>query len=56
MITWHKETLIHANIDKIWTLFNIENLSKIMPQVVFTTIVNKEPNIVGSTYRQVYKV
>jgi hypothetical protein len=54
---WTKEIEIDAPIEKIWGLFDgsLENLQKIMPQVVGNTPVKVTEEGVGSIYRQQYK-
>lgn len=55
MISWNEEILIPVNIDLIWTLFDIENMQRIMPQVVETKVLEKKEAIIGSTYEQTYQ-
>jgi hypothetical protein len=54
---WTKEIEIDAPIEKIWGLFDgsLENMQKIMPQVVGNTPVKVTEEGVGSIYRQRYK-
>jgi hypothetical protein len=54
---WTKEIEIDAQIEKIWGLFDgsLENIQKIMPQVVGQTPVKITEEGVGSIYRQQYK-
>lgn len=55
MIKWEEERVIPANIEVIWNLFEIENLSRIMPGVVETKVLEKKEGVVGSTYQQKYR-
>ncbi|MDQ6418144.1 SRPBCC family protein [Paenibacillus sp. LHD-117] len=55
MIEWHQERNISVNIEKIWTLFQLENIQRIMPNVVEMKVLEKKPGVVGSTYEQKYK-
>jgi hypothetical protein len=54
---WTKEIEIDAPIEKIWGLFDgsLENMQKIMPQVIGNTPVKVTEEGVGSIYRQQYK-
>jgi hypothetical protein len=57
MKEWTKEIEIDAPIEKIWSLFDgsLENMQKIMPQVVGNTPVKVTEEGVGTIYRQQYK-
>lgn len=55
MITWKEETIIEANIETIWNLFELEYIQRIMPQVVENEVIERKEGIVGSKYRQKYK-
>jgi hypothetical protein len=54
---WTKEIEIDAPIEKIWALFDgsLENMQKIMPQVISLKPVKVTEEGVGSIYRQQYK-
>jgi hypothetical protein len=54
---WTKEIEIDAPIEKIWALFDgsLENMQKIMPQVISNKPVKVTEEGVGSIYRQQYK-
>jgi ligand-binding SRPBCC domain-containing protein len=53
---WTTELEINAPIEKVWTLFeNLENMQKIMPQVIEHKPVKITDEKVGSIYRQKYK-
>jgi uncharacterized membrane protein len=57
MKQWSKSIEINAPIEKVWELFDgsIENMQKIMPQVVENTPVKITADKVGSIYSQKYK-
>lgn len=57
MKTWSKEIEIHAPIEKVWELLDgsLENMQKIMPQVLENKPVKVTDEKVGSIYRQKYK-
>ncbi|OUM85520.1 MAG: hypothetical protein BAA01_10335 [Bacillus thermozeamaize] len=57
MRQWTKEMEIDAPIERVWKLFDgsLENMRKIMPQVVEHQPVKITEEGVGSVYRQKYK-
>jgi len=57
MKKWTKEIEINAPIEQVWELFNgsLENMQKIMPQVIMNTPIKLTENQIGSIYRQQYK-
>ena len=57
MKQWSKEIEINAPIEEIWMLFNgtLENMQKIMPQVVANDPIKVTDDMVGSVYLQKYK-
>lgn len=55
MMTWSERVIIPVNIELVWNLFNIENLQKIMPEVVETKILEIKNGVVGSSYEQTYR-
>nr|WP_066256245.1 SRPBCC family protein [Neobacillus drentensis] len=57
MKEWSKEIKINAPIDQVWGLLNgsVEDMQKIMPQVVDHQPVKVTTEGVGSIYRQKYK-
>lgn len=55
MLTWKETIIIPANIETIWHLFDIEQMQRIMPQVIDMRVIDKKPGVVGSTYEQTYK-
>jgi hypothetical protein len=55
MIQWKEETIIVANIEKVWSLFFDENIKKIMPKVEEHTIIEKTEVEVGAKHQQKYR-
>lgn len=57
MKTWTKDIEINAPIEKVWQYLDgsLEDMQKIMPQVVGNTPVKITEEKVGSVYRQQYK-
>jgi hypothetical protein len=55
MIQWKEETVIEANIEKVWSLFFDENIKKIMPKVEEHTIIEKTEVEVGAKHQQKYR-
>lgn len=55
MLTWKETIIIPANIETIWHLFDIDQMQRIMPQVIDMRVIDKKPGVVGSTYEQTYK-
>ncbi|QCT74070.1 SRPBCC family protein [Macrococcoides canis] len=55
MLTWKETMIIPANIETIWHLFDIDQMQRIMPQVIDMRVIDKKPGVVGSTYEQTYK-
>lgn len=55
MIQWKDEIIIQANIEKVWSLFDEENITRIMPKVVEHKLVEKHDGEIGSKYQQKYK-
>ncbi|WP_345239317.1 SRPBCC family protein [Pontibacillus salipaludis] len=55
MIKWHEERIIPVNIEVIWRLFEIENLQRIMPNVIENKVIERKEGVVGTTYQQKYK-
>lgn len=57
MKTWTKNIEINAPIEHVWKFFNgsLEDMQKIMPQIVENTPVKFTEEVVGSVYRQKYK-
>lgn len=54
---WSTEIEINAPIEQVWKLFDgpLENMQKIMPQVVENTPITIKDGMVGSVYLQKYK-
>ncbi|MGM0843446.1 MAG: SRPBCC family protein [Bacillota bacterium] len=55
MIQWREETMIAVNIEKVWSLFQEENMHKIMPKVIENTPVHLTEEVTGSKYQQTYQ-
>ncbi|RXZ77619.1 SRPBCC family protein [Paenibacillaceae bacterium] len=57
MKQWSREIEINTPIEHVWSYFNgsLEQMQKIMPQVVENTPVKITEEVVGSIYRQKYK-
>ncbi|WP_134701102.1 SRPBCC family protein [Ammoniphilus sp. YIM 78166] len=57
MKEWTKEMEIQAPIEEVWKLFDgsLENMQKIMPQVVEHKPIKITEEGVGTVYRQTYK-
>lgn len=56
MKQWTKEIEINAPIECVWKLFNsLEDMQKIMPQVIDHKPIKVTDEKVGSVYRQKYK-
>jgi hypothetical protein len=56
MKQWTKEIEINAPIESVWKLFNsLEDMQKIMPQVIDNKPIKVTDEKVGSVYRQKYK-
>ncbi|MFJ8065518.1 SRPBCC family protein [Psychrobacillus sp. NPDC096426] len=55
MLTWHKEITIQAPIETIWNLFDLDQIQRIMPNVVEHKPLEIKEGVVGSTYEQTYK-
>ncbi|WP_042142287.1 SRPBCC family protein [Paucisalibacillus sp. EB02] len=57
MKEWTREIEINAPIDQVWKLFDgsLEDMRKVMPNVVENTLVKETENFVGTVYRQKYR-
>ena len=57
MKEWTKDIEINAPIDKVWKLLdgNLEDMQKIMPNVVENKLIKETENGVGTVYRQKYR-
>lgn len=55
MIIWNREMAISVNIETVWNLFALENIQRIMPQVVEHKVIEGKPGIVGTKYQQKYQ-
>ncbi|TKD71359.1 SRPBCC family protein [Pseudalkalibacillus hwajinpoensis] len=54
---WDKSILINAPIETVWSYLDgsLENMQKIMPNVVDNQPVTVTDNVIGSVYRQSYR-
>ena len=57
MKEWTKDIEINAPIDQVWKLFdgNLEDMQKVMPNVIENKPVKETENGVGTVYRQKYR-
>ncbi|UII54200.1 SRPBCC family protein [Cytobacillus spongiae] len=55
MIKWYEERIIPVHIETIWKLFEIDQLQRIMPNVIETKVIEQKEGIVGTKYQQKYK-
>lgn len=57
MKQWTREVEIEAPIEIVWNLFDgsLEDMQKIMPQVVENTLIKETPDKIGSIHLQTYK-
>lgn len=55
MMKWSKERVIPVNIDTVWNLFELENIQRIMPNVVEHKLIEAKEGVVGSKYQQKYR-
>lgn len=57
MKTWSHEAVINANIEKVWKIFNgsLEDLQKVMPNVIENEWIKGDKNEVGTIVRQKYQ-
>ena len=55
MLTWHKEITIPVPIETIWNLFDLDNIQRVMPNIVEHKPLEIKEGVVGSTYEQTYK-
>ena len=57
MKQWTREIEINAPIDHVWSYLDgsLEQMQKIMPQVMENTPIKVTDEVVGSVYRQKYK-
>lgn len=52
---WEKERVLEAPINIVWALFEEEQALRIMPKVVENKWIDKNPEMLGSTYEQTYR-
>lgn len=50
MLTWNKEIIINAPIETVWKLFDLDQIQRIMPNIVENKPLNIKEGVVGSTY------
>ncbi|WP_047983041.1 SRPBCC family protein [Ornithinibacillus californiensis] len=57
MKTWSRDIEINAPIQQVWKLLDgeLEDMQKIMPNVVENKLVKETENVVGTVYRQKYR-
>jgi hypothetical protein len=55
VIQWKEETVIPVHIEKIWSLFQDQNIKRIMPKVEEHTLIEKSEKEVGAKHRQTYR-
>ncbi|WP_342600174.1 SRPBCC family protein [Psychrobacillus sp. FSL H8-0483] len=55
MLTWNKEIIIEAPIETIWNLFELDQIQRIMPNIVEHKPLELKEGVVGSTYEQTYQ-
>lgn len=55
MIQWNEETMIEANIEKVWSLFSDQNIKRIMPKVEEHTLIEKTEEEAGAKHQQKYR-
>lgn len=54
LIKWNEEMEIPANIERVWRLFQDENIQKIMPKIEDHEVVEKRNNTKGAKHAQSY--
>ncbi len=54
MVKWREEMIIDAEIEKVWSLFQDENIKKLMPKVEEHLLVENEDNQLGAKHAQSY--
>jgi hypothetical protein len=55
VIQWKEEIGIDAGIEAVWTLFRIENMHRIMPNIAANEWKDRKEGVVGSTFLQTYR-
>ncbi|WP_188207250.1 SRPBCC family protein [Alkalibacillus aidingensis] len=55
MIQWKEKRKIPANIEQIWSLFQPDQLQRIMPKVVKHELIDHVEGEIGTTYEQSYQ-
>lgn len=54
MVKWKEQMIIQAPIDRVWELFQDEQLQRIMPKVETHELLEGENNATGAKHAQVY--
>lgn len=55
MLTWNKGIIINAPIESVWKLFDLDQIQRIMPNIVEHKPLDIKEVVVGSTYGQIYR-
>lgn len=55
MLTWNKGIIINAPIESVWKLFDLDQIQRIMPNIVEHKPLDIKEGVVGSTYEQTYR-
>ncbi|WP_142830046.1 SRPBCC family protein [Planococcus soli] len=54
MVKWKEEMTIDASIDNVWSLFQDENIQKLMPKVEEHILLENSPDQLGAKHAQSY--
>lgn len=54
MVKWKEEMTINANIEKVWRLFQDENIKRLMPKVEEHILLENNNNELGAKHAQSY--
>lgn len=55
MIQWKDEIVIETGIEAVWTLFRIEHMHRIMPNIAANEWKDLKEGVAGSTFLQTYR-
>ena len=55
MLTWTETRDIPVDIETLWQLFDIDQMHKIMPQVIDMEVIEEYPDRVGNKYLQKFQ-